>query len=72
MRCSLKLIKNIARDKHISAQLVLQNFILKRTLERISVSKYQQCFLLKGGFLSSALVGLDTRAFMNMDVTIKG
>ena len=47
-------IKNIAKDKHISAQLVMQNFILK------------------GGFLIAAMVGLDTRATMDMDVTIKG
>lgn len=47
-------IKNIAKGKHISAQLVMQNFMLERLLERISVSKYQQSFILKGGFLISA------------------
>ncbi len=35
------IIKNIAKEKHISAQLVMQNFMLERLLERISVSKYQ-------------------------------
>lgn len=65
-------IKNIAKDKHISAQLVMQNFMLERLLERISVSKYQQSFILKGGFLIAAMVGLDTRATMDMDATIKG
>lgn len=65
-------IKNIAKDKHISAQLVMQNFMLERLLERISVSKYQQNFILKGGFLIAAMVGLDTRATMDMDATIKG
>lgn len=66
------IIKNLAKEKHISAQLVLQNFMLERLLERISVSKYQQNFILKGGFLIAAMVGLDTRATMDMDVTIKG
>lgn len=66
------IIKNIAKEKHISAQLVMQNFMLERLLERISVSKYQQNFILKGGFLIAAMVGLDTRATMDMDVTIKG
>ncbi|WP_199714771.1 nucleotidyl transferase AbiEii/AbiGii toxin family protein [Roseburia sp. 1XD42-69] len=65
-------IKNIAKEKHISAQLVMQNFMLERLLERISVSKYRQNFILKGGFLIAAMVGLDTRATMNMDATIKG
>lgn len=50
----------------------MQNFMLERLLERISVSKYQRNFLLKGGFLIAAMVGLDTRATMDMDATIKG
>ena len=66
------LIKNIAKEKHISAQLVMQNYMLERLLERISVSKYKQNIILKGGFLIAAMVGLDTRATMDMDTTIKG
>ncbi|MCM1268437.1 MAG: nucleotidyl transferase AbiEii/AbiGii toxin family protein [Bacteroidales bacterium] len=66
------IIKNIAKEKHISAQLVMQNFMLERLLERISVSRYQQNFILKGGFLIAAMVGLDARATMDMDATIKG
>lgn len=65
-------IKKMAKDKHISAQLVMQNFMLERLLERISVSKYHQNFILKGGFLIAAMVGLDTRTTMDMDATIKG
>jgi len=41
------IIKNFAKEKHISAQLVMQNFMLERLLERISVSKYQRNFILK-------------------------
>ena len=66
------IIKNLAKEKHISAQLVMQNFMLERLLERIAVSEYQQNFILKGGFLIAAMGGLDTRATMDMDVTIKG
>lgn len=66
------IIKNLAKEKHISAQLVMQNFMLERLLERISISRYQQNFILKGGFLIAAMVGLDTRATMDMDATIKG
>lgn len=54
-------IRNMAKDKHISAQLVMQNFMLERLLERISVSEYRKNFILKGGFLIAAMVGLDTR-----------
>ena len=66
------LIKNMAKSKNISAQIVLQNFMLERLLERISVSSYRENFILKGGFLIAALVGLDTRATMDMDATVKG
>lgn len=66
------IIKNIAKEKSISAQLVMQNFMLERILERVSVSKYQDSFILKGGFLIAAMVGLDSRATMDMDATIKG
>ena len=50
-------IKNKAAEKHISAQLVMQNYMLERLLERISLSPYQHNFILKGGFLISAIVG---------------
>lgn len=65
-------IKKKAIEKKISAQLVMQNYMLERLLERISLSKYQSNFILKGGFLISAIVGLDSRATMDLDTTIKG
>lgn len=66
------LVKKIANEKNISAQIVLQNYMLERLLERISLSAYKDYFILKGGFLLAAMVGLDTRATMDMDATIKG
>jgi len=65
-------IKKNAAEKNISAQLVMQNYMLERLLERISVSQYKQNFILKGGFLIAAIVGLDTRTTMDLDTTIKG
>ena len=65
-------IKKKAAESKISAQLVMQNYMMERLLERISLSKYRQNFILKGGFLIAAIVGLDTRATMDMDTTIKG
>lgn len=66
------ILKNMAKEKKVSAQLVLQNYMLERLLERISVSPYHDNFILKGGFLIAAMVGLDTRTTMDMDATIKG
>ncbi len=66
------IMKNISKEKKISAQLVLQNYMMERLLERISLSKYHDNLIIKGGFLIASIVGLSTRATMDMDVTIKG
>ncbi len=65
-------VKNIAKEKKISAQLVLQNYMLERFLERVSITSYRENFIIKGGFLIASMVGLDSRATMDMDATIKG
>lgn len=65
-------IKRKAEEKNISAQLVMQNYMMERLLERISLSGYKRNFILKGGFLIAAIVGLDTRATMDLDTTVKG
>ena len=65
-------VKNLSKEKRISAQLVLQNYMLERFLERVSYSSYSDSFILKGGFLIASMVGLDSRATMDMDATIKG
>ena len=44
------IVKNIAKEKKISAQLVLQNYMLERFLERVSLSPYRENFIIKGGF----------------------
>lgn len=66
------IIKNIAKNKNISAALVLQNYMLERFLERVSLSRYHDNYIIKGGFLIASMVGLDSRATMDMDATIKG
>lgn len=64
-------IRNLARKKDMSAQVVLQNYMFERFLERLSKSAYKDKFILKGGMLIAALVGIDNRATMDMDATIK-
>jgi len=64
------IMKNFAKEKRISAQLVLQNYMLKRFLERMSVSIYRDYFIIKGGFLIASMVGLDSRSTMDLDATI--
>ena len=64
-------IRHLAKKNDMSAQVVLQNYMLERFLERLSKSDYKDKFILKGGMLIAALVGIDNRATMDMDVTIK-
>ncbi|MFR0823042.1 MAG: nucleotidyl transferase AbiEii/AbiGii toxin family protein [Clostridia bacterium] len=66
------IINNIAKENKISAQSVLQTYMLERLLERISLSNYKDNFILKGGMLISAMLGIDSRTTMDMDTTIKG
>jgi predicted nucleotidyltransferase component of viral defense system len=64
-------IRNLAKQKDMSAQVVLQNYMFERFLERLSKSEYKDKFILKGGMLIAAIVGIDNRATMDMDATIK-
>lgn len=66
------LIRNLSKEKNVNAQILLRNYMLERLLERISLSKYKNNFILKGDMLISAMVGLDARSTMDMDATIKG
>jgi predicted nucleotidyltransferase component of viral defense system len=65
-------IKKKAEENNISSQLVMQNYMMERLLERISLSPYRKNFILKGGFLIAAIVGLNSRTTMDLDTTIKG
>ncbi|MGO1712685.1 MAG: nucleotidyl transferase AbiEii/AbiGii toxin family protein [Senegalia sp. (in: firmicutes)] len=65
-------INNMAKENNLISNIVLQNFMMERLLERIAISKYKDNFILKGGFLIAAMVGIDMRSTMDMDTTIKG
>ena len=64
-------IRNIAERTGVSAQAVLQNFMLERFLERISLSPYKENVVLKGGMLIASLVGMAFRTTMDMDATLR-
>ena len=63
-------IKNKSIERNIPAQLVMQNYMLERLLERISISKYKNNFIIKGGFLISSIFGIDSRTTMDLDTTV--
>lgn len=65
-------INNLAKRNNLVANTVLQNYMMERFLERVAVSPYKDNFILKGGFLIAAMVGIDLRSTLDMDTTIKG
>ena len=66
------LIRNLSRKNAANAQNLLRTYMMERFLERISLSKYKDKFILKGGMLVAAMVGMNVRSTMDMDATIKG
>ncbi|MFC6169753.1 nucleotidyl transferase AbiEii/AbiGii toxin family protein [Loigolactobacillus jiayinensis] len=65
-------IKKSAQRNQVTPQLFLQEVVLDNLLEKISVSKYRDNLILKGGFLIASIIGVDTRSTMDMDTTIVG
>ena len=64
-------VRNLSKAKHVQAEVILRNFMLERLLERLSVSRYRNDFVLKGGLLIAAIVGIDSRSTMDIDFTIQ-
>ena len=64
-------VNNYAKSNHLPAQVVLQNVMFERFLERLSRSEYRDKIVIKGGMLISAIVGLDTRITMDLDTTLR-
>lgn len=64
-------IKNKAGGSSDKSQIMLRIYLMERLLERVSLSKYRDNFVLKGGLLVSSLVGVDMRSTMDVDTTVK-
>ncbi len=65
------LVRNKSQGDNAKATTLIRNFVMERFLERISFSKYNDKLILKGGLLIASMVGLDNRATMDMDTTIR-
>lgn len=64
--------KELERKYKLNHYELLQRFMFERILERISVSEYQDNFILKGGLLLAAMFGVENRTTKDMDTTITG
>lgn len=65
------LVRNLTQGNSTQAQIIIRNYVMERFLERVSLSKYKNNFILKGGMLVSAMVGIDNRSTLDIDTTIK-
>lgn len=65
-------IKSVEEEYDLNHYEVLQRFMFERILERISISKYNSNFILKGGLLLSAIFGINERSTKDIDTTIIG
>ena len=65
-------VKNIAKKMNLKPQEVLQIFMFERLVERLSISKNKENFILKGGLLIASMIGIAERTTMDMDTTIQG
>lgn len=64
-------IRNIAKERNISAQSVLQIYLMNRFLYRLSKTEYKDKYIVKGGILISSIVGIDQRATMDIDTSLR-
>lgn len=64
-------VRNLSKSDSNVAQTLIRNYMMERFLERVSLSKYKNNFILKGGMLVASIVGVDLRATMDIDTTVK-
>ena len=65
-------VSNLASTTNIPNKYLIQSFMFEALLKRISVSKYNDKFIIKGGLLLSSIFGVNLRSTMDLDTTIKG
>lgn len=64
-------IKSLASKNNADARNLLRIYAMERFLERLSVSKYHDNFVIKGGILVTAMVGISQRSTMDIDTSIR-
>ncbi len=64
-------IKNAAKENKADARTLLRLYMMERFLERVSHSSYKDNFIIKGGMLVTAMVGVALRATMDIDASLK-
>lgn len=64
-------IKNVAKKNNADARSLMRLYAMERFLDRLSHSKYRDNFIIKGGILVTAMVGVAHRSTMDIDASIR-
>lgn len=64
-------VRNIAGGNDNVSKAYIRIFFMERFMERVSNSEYKDHFILKGGMLVASLLGINVRATMDIDTTVK-
>ena len=64
-------IKNIAKTNDADARILMRIYMMERFLERVANSSYAEDFVIKGGILVTAMVGVSMRSTMDIDTSIR-
>ena len=64
--------RNMAQKYKLDSKYIIQNVMFEALIRRISISKYKENIIIKGGFLLSSIFGFNQRSTMDMDATLKG
>lgn len=64
-------IKSLAKVKNADARVLMRIYMMERFLERVANSEYKDNFILKGGMLVTAMVGVALRSTMDIDTSIR-
>lgn len=64
-------IKSVAKQNNADARTLMRIYMMERFLERLAQSEYQDNFIIKGGILVTAMIGVAHRSTMDIDTSMK-
>lgn len=64
-------IKSVAKQNNADARTLLRIYMMERFLERLARSEYRDNFIIKGGILVTAMIGVAHRSTMDIDTSMK-
>lgn len=64
-------IKSVAKQNNADARTHMRIYMKERFLERLAQSEYRDNFIIKGGILVTAMIGVAHRSTMDIDTSMK-